>query len=88
MILPKKVDTSVFQSARSTMGSRFEVGLLDDVRLVIAMNEKTAAFGLPTLDGRPDYSRGFIGDTPSFHGWCRDLFSYYWEKSLKKYPAL
>ena len=55
------------------MGSRFEVGLLDDVKLVVAMNEKTAAFGLPTLDGRPDYSRGFVGDTPGFHGWCRDL---------------
>ena len=88
IILPKTVDTDVFRSARSLMGSRFEIGLLDDVKLVVAMNEKMAAFALPTLDGRPDYSRGFVGDTPRFHGWCRDLFSYYWEKSLKKYPTV
>jgi len=87
VILPKKADTGGFRSAKNVMGSRFEVGLLDDVKLVIAMNEKTAAFTLPTLDGRSDYGRGFVGDAPSFHGWCRDLFSYYWEKSLKKYPA-
>ena len=86
IILPKNVDTEEFRSARSTMGSRLEIGLLDEVKLVLAMNEKTAAFGLPTLDGRPDYSRGFFGDNSSFQGWCRDLFSYYWERSIKKYP--
>jgi len=86
IILPKSVDTEVFRSARSAMESRLEVGLVDDVRLVIAMNEKYAAFGLPTLDGRSDYSRGFIGVSPTFHGWCRDLFSYYWQKAIKKYP--
>ncbi len=66
------------------MGSRFEIGLLDDVKILLAMNERLAAFALPTLDGRPDYSRGFIGENPEFQGWCRDLFSYYWEKSTKK----
>jgi predicted transcriptional regulator len=67
----------------ATMGSRFEVGMVDEVRVVIAMNEKTAAVGLPTLDGRIDYSRGLLGDTPSFHEWCRDLFSHYWERADK-----
>jgi len=86
IILPKSVDTDVFRSARDAMGSRFEVGLLDEVKIVLAMNEKSAAFGLPTLDGRPDYSRGFVSESQTFHGWCRDLFSYYWEKSTMKYP--
>ena len=85
VILPSRVDMAAFKSAKIAMGSRFEVGLLGNVNLVIAMNEKTAAFGLPTLDGRPDYSRGFVGDTQGFLGWCQDLFSYYWEKSVKRY---
>jgi predicted transcriptional regulator len=86
IILPKTVDTDVFRSARNTMGSRLQIGLLDDVKIVVAMNEKIAAMGLPTFDRRIDYSRGLSGDTPTFHGWCADLFSYYWEKAVKKYP--
>ena len=86
IILPKSVDTDVFQNARRQMDSRLEIGLVDDVRVVVAMNEKTAAFSLPTLDGRADYGRGFIGDSSSFRTWCHDLFCYFWEKSQKKYP--
>ncbi len=66
------------------MGPRFQVGLVDDVRVVIAMNEKIAAVGLPTLEGRIDYTRGLVGDTPIFQRWCHDLFSYHWERSVKK----
>ena len=87
IILPETVDTEVFRSARNAMGSRFEIGFVESVKTVIAMNEKIAAVALPTLDGRPDYSRGFVGDDTSFHGWCRDLFCYYWDKSVKKYPS-
>ena len=86
IILPKSVDTGVFQDAKRGMGSRLEIGLVDEVKVVVAMNEKIAAFSLPTLDGRSDYSRGFIGNSPNFQTWCRDLFSYFWEKSQKKYP--
>jgi predicted transcriptional regulator len=86
LILPKGADTDVFRDAKNFMGERFEIGLVEDMRLVLAMNEKMAAFGLPTLDGRPDYSRGLVGDSAPFHGWCCDLFSHYWEASIKKYP--
>ena len=86
IILPKSTDPEIFRSAKNTMGSRFDVGLLDEVKLVIAMNEKVAAVGLPTLDGRLDYDRGLVGDTPSFLKWSSDLFSYFWEKSIKKFP--
>ncbi len=86
IILPKTVDTEVFRGARNEMKSRFEVGLVEDVQIVIAMNEKSAGFSLPTLDRRSDYSRGFVGSSPAFHGWCQDLFSYYWEKAVKVYP--
>lgn len=85
MILPKSTDMASFRRAKIAMGSRLEIGLLDEVRLVLAMNEKAAAFGLPGRDGRPDYNRGLKGNTASFLAWCQDLFSYYWERSAKRY---
>jgi predicted transcriptional regulator len=88
LILPKSsVDTDVFRGARNAMGSRFQIGFIDEVRIVLALNEKMGAVSFPTLDGRPDYTRGFVGENPSFVGWCMDLFSYYWDKSMKKYPT-
>ncbi len=83
LILPRHVDTGVFDDARKNMGSRFELGVVDDVRIVVAMNEKTAGIGFPTLDGRIDYTQGLSGGGPNFLGWCHDLFSYYWEESTK-----
>lgn len=88
LILPKSIDTESFRAAKNSMGNRLEIGLVSDVRLVLAMNEKAAAFGLPTLDGRPDYSRGFVGNSPAFRGWCHDLFDYYWTSAEKVYPVL
>jgi len=81
MILPKSTDTTMFQDARKTMGPRFELGLVDEVKIAIALNEKMAGLAFPTLDKRIDYSRGFQGDNPSFHDWCSDLFSYYWTRT-------
>jgi predicted transcriptional regulator len=86
LILPKSVDTELFREAKRQMGSRLQIGLVDDVKIVLALNEKIAAFALPALDGRIDYSRGFTGDSSSFQGWCRDLFDYYWNTAIKKYP--
>ena len=85
MVLPRNVDTDVFRGAKKLMGSRLEIGLVDNINVVLAMNEEVAAVSIPTLDGRADYSRGFAGESPSFHGWCRDLFLHYWDKSMKKY---
>jgi predicted transcriptional regulator len=87
ILLPKNVDTGAFRAAKNVMGSRLQIGLLDQVKIVIALNEKIGAIALPTLDGRPDYTRGLFGESLSFVSWCRDLFSYYWDRSLRKYPT-
>jgi predicted transcriptional regulator len=86
IILPKTVDTDIFRSAKNLMGPRFQVGLLDEVKLVLAMNEKMSAIGLPTFDGRIDYGRGLSGESEPFMAWCSDLFSHYWKNATKKYP--
>ncbi len=59
VILPADVDTEIFHGAKNLMGSRLQVGLLEEVKLVIAMNEKSAAFSLPTLDGSSTIAADF-----------------------------
>jgi predicted transcriptional regulator len=43
------------------------------------MTDKEAIFGLPTLDGRIDYSI-FVSKDLKFRKWCLDLFNYYWDQ--------
>jgi len=83
LILPIGIDLEAFQRIRKQTGTRLQIGFMDDVKATIVMNEKTAAVCFPSLDGRMDFTQGFAGKTPEFHGWCRDLYSFYWEKSKK-----
>ncbi|MCW4012557.1 MAG: DUF1724 domain-containing protein [Candidatus Bathyarchaeota archaeon] len=60
----------------------FDVRTSSEANLFIAMNEKeVAVLGFPMDDNQFDY-RGFSSSDPDFHLWCRDLFEYYWAKSL------
>ncbi len=53
-----------------------------NVPVGIAMNEKIAGICFPDLKGKIDFNSGFRGTSNTeFHGWCRDLFEYYWSKS-------
>jgi predicted transcriptional regulator len=83
LMLPTGIDVDAFQRLRMETGARLQIGFVDDVKVTIVMNEKTAAVCFPGLDGRMDFTRGFAGKTPQFHGWCRDLYSFYWDKSNK-----
>ena len=58
--------------------------VLPKVDVVIVMTEKVAAFCLPNVSGRIDYT-GFGGSGPKFHRWCKDLFLYYWDKAKPVY---
>jgi len=51
--------------------------LLPSVRINLFMTDKEALFGLPTLDGKFEYSV-FVSEDQRFRGWCLDLFEYYW----------
>ncbi len=51
---------------------------LDEVRVRMYMTEKeVAVLALPKRDGEVDVL-GYRSRDPVFHGWCRDLFEYYW----------
>jgi predicted transcriptional regulator len=51
--------------------------LLPSVKINLFMTDKEAIFGLPTLEGRFDYSI-FVSEDQRFRRWCLDLFEYYW----------
>ena len=74
---------------QSELGARFELGLLDEVKVGMAMTEKVAGFCFPDSSGKIDFRYGFGGDSlSSIHRWCHDLFAFYWDKSKKRLPAL
>jgi len=49
-----------------------------DVRVMVT--EMEAMLGLPFLNGQMDYAQ-IISKDPKFCEWCRDLYSFYWEKA-------
>jgi predicted transcriptional regulator len=81
LIVPKGIDLQAFQRIKEQTGSRLQIRFADDVKVTIVMSEKTAVVCFPGLDGRMDFTEAFTGGISRFHGWCRDLFSFYWENS-------
>jgi predicted transcriptional regulator len=81
LIVPKGIDLQAFQRIKEQTGSRLQIRFADDVKVTIVMSEKTAVVCFPSLDGRMDFTEAFTGGISRFHGWCRDLFSFYWENS-------
>ena len=61
-----------------------EYRYLDEINLKIYMSEKEVAIlCFPKIDGEVDMM-GFISSDPKFHGWCSDVFDYYWDRSITK----
>jgi len=52
---------------------------LPSVKIRIFMNDKEAVFGLPTLEGKIDYTI-FVSKDAKFRRWCLDLFNYFWDQ--------
>jgi predicted transcriptional regulator len=64
---------------------KLELKLVPDenVKIGVAMNERIAGIAFPDLKGKMDFNSGFTSGSIHFHKWCRDLFSFYWNR-LKK----
>jgi predicted transcriptional regulator len=57
----------------------------ENVTIGIAMNEKIAGIAFPDLKGKMDFNSGFTSGSIDFHKWCRDLFSFYWNRLKKQF---
>jgi len=64
---------------------RFELGVLEEVRVGLALNEALAGIAFPDASGKVDFNRGFRGRSPIFQRWCEDLFDHYW-RAARKFP--
>ena len=83
LLLPRPLDSRELQSGLRELGVDFEVGVVDRVDVLLMLNETMSGVAFPSLDGRLDYSRGFVGGSEEFHRWCLDLYSYYWAGAKK-----
>lgn len=60
------------------------VHIVENAPVFLGMNEsRVAALGFRVIDGRFDYF-GFRSCDPEFHGWCKELFEYYWDETEGK----
>jgi predicted transcriptional regulator len=87
MVGAQTIDRKVISEAKSKL-ARCEVGVLQEVKVAMAMNESLAGFCFPGLDGKIDFGAGFTGNDPLFRAWCADLFEFYWVSSRKIETAL
>jgi predicted transcriptional regulator len=56
-----------------------EARSMENLPFNVAMNEKEAGISFQYGDGRVDYA-SFVGTSPVFLGWVKDVFLYYWDK--------
>ena len=82
LIGDETIDRNIVVQLKAAL-ARSEVGIFRDVRVAMAINETIAGICFPGIDGKIDFSAGFLGKDPSFRGWCNDLFDYYWSRSRK-----
>ena len=57
---------------------------LDEITIRLFLSEKEVSLlSFPKIDGEVD-TLGFASTDPIFHGWCKDLFEYYWDRGRTK----
>ena len=61
-------------------GIPINIRLIDDVRLSLKLNEKTAGIALPDLNGKIAYDFALMSEDPQFLRWSNLLFDYFWQK--------
>ncbi len=60
---------------------------LQRVPVVLVINENESTVVFRTNNGVFDYM-GMFGTDEKFHKWCKDLFTYYWERAERWYPGI
>ena len=67
--------------AAAGVSKLLEIRYVDRVDVYLIMSEKeVAGITFRTVDGGFDHMH-FSGSDSRFHGWCKDLFEYYWARS-------
>jgi predicted transcriptional regulator len=65
----------------SRLKGTLKVKISDSANVFIAMSEKEVAIvAFPSVNDRFDYL-GFTSGDRRFHGWCAEVFQFYWERA-------
>ena len=72
----------LFASTNPVVAETFEIRGLPDLPAIIVLTEKEAGVCFRLIGGKMDYA-GLYGKEPTFVGWTKDLFLYYWEKAKR-----
>jgi len=86
VLLPRSTTANAIEATREIVGGRADIRFAEQVKVGIALNEKLAGIVFPDREGKIDYNSGFIGYSPEFQKWCRDLFNSMWETSSALWP--
>jgi predicted transcriptional regulator len=78
LIIQPGYDLKTFSESKSVLPTKFEIAIVNEISVAMAINEKIAGVCFPGHDGKIDFGVGFIGTDARFRNWCRDLFEYYW----------
>lgn len=62
---------------------KIEIGLVETVRVGLALNESLAGVVFPDRRGKLDFGAGLRGRDPDFRRWCTDLFQWYWSRARR-----
>ena len=81
LVIQPGYDLKTFSEAKSLLPTKFEIAMVEEVKVAMAMNEKTAGVCFPGLDHKIDFGVGFVCSDPTSRSWCRDLFEHYWKSA-------
>lgn len=84
IVIPRAaIRNAEYEDIPSEFRGRVEVGLVEEVKVGLALNEKIAGVTFPDNNGTVDFDRGFRGANAPFHRWCSDLFLSQWNLARK-----
>jgi len=84
IIIPASVTREEDQQLPSNdFKGRVELGVLDQVRMGMSLNERSAGITFPDREGRVDFDSGLRSSDPDFHRWCEDYFLFQWGSAKK-----
>jgi len=84
LMFPKNLKEKIEQilsTLPQTVSQNVKVKYLNSVPFVLLVDNRSAEFNLPFLDGRMDYGTTFYSESPEFVEWARKLFLYFWNKN-------
>ena len=77
----KKNAEQILSTLPQRLSQNIKVKYLDKIPFVLLVDNNSAEFNLPFLDGKMDYGATFYSENPEFIEWTKNLFLHFWNKN-------